>query len=55
MFCGPGTELGHAGSLAIGYTFMEAGTALTLAFAVPYLASVKLPSVIPSVALSVVV
>jgi hypothetical protein len=55
MFCGLGTELGHAGSLAIGYTFMEAGTALTSAFAVPYLASVKLPSVTPSVVLSVVV
>jgi len=55
MFCGPSTELGHAGSLAIGYTFMEAGTALNSSFAIPYLASVKLPSVTPSVALSVVV
>ena len=55
MFCGPGTEFGHAGSLSIGYTFMEAGTALTSSFAIPYLASVKLPSVTPSVALSVVV
>jgi hypothetical protein len=34
---------------------MKAGTALTSAFAVPYLASVKLPSVIPSVAFYVVV
>jgi hypothetical protein len=55
MFCGPGTQLGHAGGLAIGYTFTEAGIALTSAFAPPYLASVKLPSVIPSVALSVVI
>jgi len=54
MSCGRGTELGHAGSLAIGYTFTEAGTALTSAFAIPYLASAKLPSVVPSVALSVV-
>ena len=50
---GSGTELGHAGSLTIGYTFMEAGTTLTAAFAVPYLASVKLPSAVPPAAVPV--
>jgi hypothetical protein len=55
MFCEPVTELGHTGSLAIGYTFMEAGTALTSAFAACYLASVKLPSPIPPAAVPVAV
>ena len=46
---------GHAGSLAIGYRFTEAGTALTSAFAVTYLASAKLPSATPPAAVPVAV
>ena len=55
MFCGPGTELGHAGSLPIGYIFVEAVTALTSAFAVRYLASVKLPSAVVPIAVPVAI
>jgi hypothetical protein len=34
MFCGPAAGLGHAGSLAIGYTYPEAEIALTSCLAV---------------------